>query len=321
MSIVRYTSVESVLAKIMRDYPGEVNEADVIEMIAEVLETVQAKLDYDEAVAFVEVKNYKCEAPAGMLNVVQIARNICYESDPLTTCPATTTAALTVEETGYTPVALDCDGSPINGYDIAYYRPYYDLIYEYEGWSRSGLYYNCYNPVRLSNNTFFSSVVCTETREDLKQLYINTRDEYTFQDPYFVFNFKEGFVAISYLRSKLDDRGYPMIPDNRETRDAILNYVRFKNATKKYDMNPESPQLRMYKAETENDWQWYCQQAKNRNRLPASLDDHQDILEQRSYLLPRQHRYYGFFGRLNTQEGRNWNRPNNFYRGLNEFNR
>lgn len=313
--MTKYTSVESVLAKVVRDYAGEVNEADAIEMMAEVLDAVQAKRDYEEAVAFVEVKNYKCAAPNGMLNLIQIARNHCFETDPTTACATTTVT--TEEAEGYTPVALDCNGTPINGYEIAYYRPYYDLIYEYEGWTRSSIYYNCYSPVRLSNHSFFNSVVCTETRDDVKQLYQSSRDEYTFQDPYFVFNFKEGFVAIAYLRAKLDDRGYPMIPDNRETREAILQYIRYKNATKKLDMNPADASLRIYQEKTEKDWHWQCMQAKNRNRLPSSLDDFQDILEQRSYLLPQQHRYYGFFGRLNTPESRNWNNPRGMFRGNN----
>ena len=64
----------------------------------------------------------------------------------------------------------------------------------------------------------------------------------------------------------------------------------------------------------EQDWHWYCKQAGNYALIPKSVDDLQDIFEQRNYLLPRINRYYGFFGKLNTPENQKFKDPD--YRNL-----
>jgi hypothetical protein len=67
----------------------------------------------------------------------------------------------------------------------------------------------------------------------------------------------------------------------------------------------------------EQDWQWYCKQARNRAMMPKGVDQWQNILEQRNYMLPRINRYYGFFGKMSRPESRKFNDPDfrNYFRG------
>jgi hypothetical protein len=214
-----------------------------------------------------------------------------------------------------TPVPLDCYGEPITGYQLAYYRPYFDLIYEYEGWTRSAMYNRCYVPVRLAQQSFFDSIVCTEKTHDpngLRSLYNATYEEYTIRDPYIRFNFKEGSVAISYNRTQVDDKGLPMVPDNRNVTEGIMAYVRYKMESKKF-YNGEPNDKRMLKSE--QDWQWYCLQAANWLMIHKTTDEWQNSLDQRSYLLPRVHRYFGYFGKMNKPEDRSWNHTRSYFRG------
>jgi len=61
----------------------------------------------------------------------------------------------------------------------------------------------------------------------------------------------------------------------------------------------------------EQDWHWYCKQARNRSLMPKGVDAHQNIMEQRQYMLPRLKRYYGFFGKMSRPESRKFNDSDN----------
>ena len=220
------------------------------------------------------------------------------------------------ETTSGEPVPLDCNGTPITDYELAYYRPYFDLIYEYEAWNGHPLFNSCFVPVRLADSTFFNSVVCQENDPSLTTLYKTTEHEYSVRDPYLRFSFKEGQIAISYLRTKVDDVGFPMVPDDYSVKEAIIRYVRYKILSKKYDRS-DSPATERKYIKAEQDWQWYCGQAGNSLMMPKTIDDMEDLTQGRSYLLPRRYMYYNFFGRRNQYEKQTWNAFENrlFYRG------
>src|SRR5690606_31670219 len=111
---------------------------------------------YEEAVAFSEVSNYQTTLPNGLHSIIQIARNNHWTKNTSDCC----TVEKVLEESGEeaTPgctscggyanmVPVDCNGHIIGDYEIAYYRPYFDLQWEYSGWMKSS-YYNChYSPV------------------------------------------------------------------------------------------------------------------------------------------------------------------------------
>src|SRR5690606_21828870 len=134
-----------------------IDESDVIEWIGEALEGIGCVQQYEEAVAFIEVKDHQCTLPSNFHAIIQIARDNCWESSNKSSgiCPS-----VIVEETtdttpkAHIPVPLDCDGKPIVEYELAYYRPYFDLQYSYGAWIGSATYRNRFTPVRLATGAF-----------------------------------------------------------------------------------------------------------------------------------------------------------------------
>jgi len=212
-----YVSVETIFSKIHRDLRGiDIEESDVIEWVGEALGFMRVPGIDEEAVAFAEITNNKCDLPVGIKSILQIARNNSWVAPTDELAPGTVFDALVID-TPNDGVMLDEDLQLPDDYQVAYYRPYYDLKYEYEGWAGSTYYREHYTPIRLANNTFFSTLVEQNTTEEQQALYRSAVDEYTiiggFPNNSLLFSFNTGYVAISYTRAALDTvTGYPLIP-------------------------------------------------------------------------------------------------------------
>jgi len=322
---MKYISIDRVLNKFQRDLKGtEINETDAIEWIGEALEFLQVYGSQEEVVAFVEVKDYSIELPKNLQTILQIARDNSWTSQKQTcikdicdkkqegvnrvSCPTDHPANIA----GY-PIPLDCNGKPITDYDVAYYRPYFDLKWEYEGWNNSSYRTEQYTPIRLANNIFFKSIVCKE--RDM-EIYNSCQDEYTIvgnEDRKIKFSFAEGAIAISYLRSKIsEDTGYPLIPENPSYMAAITYYLKWKIS--EWHLWSGREGYVGIAQDSERKWLKYARQAKNYMKMPKSIDDYQNLLDQSHYLIPNHKRYYGFFGNLAVPENRNFNNPHSYGR-------
>lgn len=66
--------------------------------------------------------------------------------------------------------------------------------------------------------------------EDSQGLYNDTtysNDEYTVIQDQLRFSFKEGLVAVAYIRTKVDiETGYPMIPDDESAKAALITLIK-----------------------------------------------------------------------------------------------
>jgi hypothetical protein len=335
--------IVSIFAKLTRDLGLQtVDEADVIEWTGEALQAIGSVPMYEDAVAFMEVRNHQVYLPNGALMVDQIARNKCWagpEANPL--CPADLlndiNSTINVQECldannpckNPLPIPLDCKGQPLNDYSIAYYRPYYDLLSEYYGWSwnASRLNQECFIPVRLTTNTFFLAQQDYQHNHGLnnQQIYhpgASWQDEYIINRKLGIirFSFKTGQVAIAYKRQAVDpETGYPLIPDTYAHRTAITKYITMMMQSREFYQGREGAKGRLDKAE--QDWHWYCKQAGNLDLMPWGIDEHQNLYDQRTRLLPNNKQYFSFFGKMNVPEGRKWDDPDhrnyavNFFRG------
>ena len=75
MNEIQFVSVDRVLAKFHRDLRDtSVNETDMIEWIGEALGFLKVQQIQEEAVAFLEVKNYETIVPSYFNMVIQIAK-------------------------------------------------------------------------------------------------------------------------------------------------------------------------------------------------------------------------------------------------------
>lgn len=323
-----YTSIDRIFSKLTRDLGSDFDETSVVEWAGEALEFIGAEKSYEEAVCFAEVKDHQTLIPKGLHNIIQIARHLTWTktgTDDNTFCPNTVLSSISEDNPADNPptipVVIDCMGMPITDYDLAYYRPFFDLKFEYELWRNCSIYRLLFTPVRLATHSFFNSLVCTELTDFdnglnvNNRLYTNEQDEYTIiQKKILRFSFKEGMVAIAYNRQSLDEEtGYPLIPDHISYTTAITKYCTMKQFEREFYAGREGAQGKLQKAEL--DWQWYCKQAGNVDKMPYGIDEHQNLLEQRSYLIPRHNRYYNFFGNMARPEHRRFNDPDYRNRG------
>lgn len=323
---LNYVSADRIIAKLYRDLGLEdINETDVIEWCGEALEAIGTITLYEEAVAFIEIENHQADLPNGLHSIIQVAKNNRWSKDDKEQlCPANIILDCSHEEmeninSPNTPcgcnnesinvfdgVPLDCNGHLIGDVEVAYYRPYFDLQYEYHLWGNSHYYKEHYTPVRLANHSFFNTIVCPE---DQNWYTGGHTDEYTIVGDKIRTSFKEGSIAISYYRQKIDEEtGYPMIPDEYSIITAITMYVTMKHMARLWYMGREGYADKYQKAE--QDWQWYCKQAGNKALMPHGVDQFQNLTESRNQLLPSRNRYYGFFGKLGREGNTGFKDPN-----------
>lgn len=314
MRNLQYTSIETIFSKFQRDLrETDISEADIVEWTAEALGFMKIPEIQEEAVAFIEVENYQADLPCGFQGVIQIARD--NEWTPLDKESGTTAADVveTMEEPSSSiPIIVDCQGNLVGEAELAYYRPYFDLRYEYAAWSGSGYYRERFTPVRLANHSFIGSLVAELNKEYPSGIYNNSTDEYTiagsFPNLVLRFSFKEGFIALSYLRTALDDTtGYPLIPDDIRFITAITYYIKWKMAERLRWNGREGFAAEAQDAEAK--WNKYVRQALNYAKMPSGIDQYQNLMENSLYLIPRTRKYYGYFGKLGREEDRLFNNP------------
>ena len=143
MNEIQFVSVDRVLAKFHRDLRDtSVNETDMIEWIGEALGFLKVQQIQEEAVAFLEVKNYETIVPSYFNMVIQIAKkknwvkeDPCFTPESVKGCGCNKEKKEPCEECTCqekNAVYTDCQGNIIGPYERAYYRPYFDLQWEYD---------------------------------------------------------------------------------------------------------------------------------------------------------------------------------------------
>lgn len=301
-----FTSMDRIMSKLHRDLRGmDLNEMDIIEWTGEALDFLKMPEALEEAVDFLEVRDYETCLPTGLHMILQIAR---YNGENFFKDCCRKRKGGGVDEGKKDgprlPVPIDCMGMPMSSYDVAYYRPFEEPIPRYLTWVGSQMYRGKFTPVRLANNTFFNSVVCKERMAN--EIYRGCTDEYTIvgtTEKRLRFSFKEGMVAISYLKQSVDgETGYPLIPDIPSVIQAITYYVKWK-LSEWLHWNGKYGTATLAENNM-NLWLHYVRQAKNYMKMPKSMDAYQNLLEESHYLIPRLNRYYGYFGKLGRPEDR-----------------
>lgn len=318
---MEYTSVNRIFSKFHRDLRGtDINESDVVEWIGESLEFLQVAQIQDQAIAFIEVKNHHANLPQGFQMVLQIARNNHWTKEDKNCTPSTVIESLNTPTDEVTPgcsscgeyiLTTDCNGFIISDGDIIDYRPEFDLKLNYQYWKDSGYYRRNYTPIRLANHTLFNSIVCKEKVDEC----IGCTDEYTIvgtTERRLRFSFEEGHIAMAYLKNAIDEEtGYPLVPDQISYITAITYYIKWKIA-EWFSWNGRAGYAQQAQIAQER-WEHYAKQAKNWAKMPKSIDDYQDLLEQTHYLIPNHKKYFGYFGNLGKSQELNFNtnRDNN----------
>ena len=286
----KYISLDRILSKVYRDIGmEEVSETDVIEWSGEALEFMSVVSIYEEAIAQVEINNHQGDLPFCLQIIRQVARDNYYEKKDA--CKEDIKEDKKIEpqpNVGCT----ECGERIIKEIQPDSYfnaNPFMFLTTNY--------YKEHYTPVRLSNHTFFNSLVCVEDVD----IYKSCIDEYTIVEDKIRTSFEEGLVLISYYRQKIDpDTGYPMIPDTISLISAITYYITWKYFQRLWYMGREGMSDKMQQAEER--WLKYCKQATSEFKMLSGIDEHQNFMESRfNNLIPDRRQYYGYFGNNSSQ--------------------
>lgn len=336
MGDLKYVSIDRVFSKLGRELKGtDLNETDVIEWIGDALSFLEVPQILVEDVKFLKVKDYHTDMPDCLHMITQIAKNLdvpkpkelpCEETEPEVpeekedTCYSCESGG---DVTPFNKVNINADylDHLPDEYALAFLNleeaqllecqdlEKLDLDWTYRAWTSSAYYRRNFAPVRLSNHTFFNSLVCREK----DPIYTSHDYEYTVigeREKRIRFNFKEGEVAISYLKVSVDEEtGYPLIPDNISYISAIVYFIKWKLAESFEWSGREGWAGKADKAEER--WLKYARQAKNNMKMPKTLDQYQNLLEQSHYLIPNHKRYYDYFGNLGKSSMRNFQVQNN----------
>lgn len=321
MSDMNFTTVDRILARVYKYIKStDIAESDVIEWAGQALDLLKTPEIQEEAVKFLKVKNHEAELPNGFQMVLQIAKYNKDEDDIKKDC---------TKEVDVSEVDLECPDccGECGLIDYLYcdwsctYRPFFDMQWQYIDWTVSTYYKEYFTPVRLANHTLFNTIVCKE--KVMYEADCCGPDEYTIvgtTEKKLRFSFKEGNVALSYIRSAVDkETGYPLVPDHEQHLSAINYFILWKIA-ELLDWNGREG----YGSKAEKNmqlWLKYAKQAKNFAKMPKSIDQFQNLLEQSHYLIPRTNRYYGYFGSLGKAENRRFNDPDRRNKTYNRWSR
>lgn len=310
---MKYVPLDRILAKLYRDIGlAEISEVDVIEWCGEALDLIGTVTMYQRIISIADIDNYSVELPIGLQYIDQVAINMGKKLDTKKIKNAieqsevsSNNKILTEQDVdGYVPTvrpqAEDTDTSDMGqtGSDISsdswqfrnIYYPFTNLPY-----TSYTILRQQFVPLRLANHSLFGSLVM---HEDSNMVF--NMSEYSVVDNMLRFSFKDGQILISYYRQPLDEKtGYPLIPDITSVIQAVTSYVVYKWMQRNWYLGRQGFDAKMQKAE--QDWHWYCRQAKGVLIMPKGVQGHQDLMEQQNEKLPRMNRFYGFFGNLSNR--------------------
>jgi len=302
MSQVKLTSIERVISGIYRDLKPviELNENDMIEWAGEALEHIGAYGQLEEKVINLTVSDYRALVPSGLKEIVQIAYK--FTEGAVTTTPMLTTAdpCITCDDPCGEPDCPSCATVCENAGTLITNARLFLEYYKPNSFRATGYYYDNYRPLRKASGPFTTPftndcTTCTDINQTCDQ-------EYRLDWPYIKTSFKDGYICVAYVGQPLDERGFPLIPDEVSYIEAIKRYITYKVKYSEFLQGhlPGNIYIKL-----EDDWHWYCKQARNKMNMPNTIDDLQNLKDQHIRLLPKPHRYHRFFGHLHSMENLN----------------
>ena len=141
-------------------------------------------------------------------------------------------------------------------------------------------------------------VVDSDNYPQLETEEITLDHRYYINDAFLVASFEEGCVTVSYLATKIDEDGFPMIPDEVTYKKAIKSYCQMMLDRREWRRQRLSEAV--YR-DSQKDWDWYVRTARGKAMMP-NIDKMESIKNQWVKLKPNQNSHNRFFSDLNTPE-------------------
>ena len=124
---------------------------------------------------------------------------------------------------------------------------------------------------------------------------------YQINDDYIFPNFSDGKVLISYKALPVDDRGYPMIPDDVKFKSAVSSHIAWRIGFIRW-ISGKIPGAVYQKLEQDRDW--YLGAAQTRDKMPG-LDMAENLKNSWTRLIPKLQNHRSGFKNIGDEENRN----------------
>lgn len=295
-----YTTIDRILSKFHRDLKGtEISETDLIEWVGEALDFMDIYQLSNQEVIYLKIRNHSATLPSSIKAILQVAK---YDGD-ISTTDVICNQIVEEEVKKETKCCItDECGTRV---EIIEKPPHWQWLFtkiDFPRWTANGYYRKLFKPIRPSQNTFFKDIICKEKDQSI---YKNCADEYVLEKgiPMTIkTSFREGLIAVAALTSVRDEDGLPLIPDHISVITAITYYIQWKLAEWYVWNKREGYSTIAERAEAH--WLKYVRQAKSSLKMPKTIDDYQNLLEE-SHNIPDLTKYYRFYSDLGKHK--TWN--------------
>ena len=255
------TSIERVLAKFIRD--TKISDSSLIsdlkEWIGEGIEKLETKWQLDSKYCILTITNYKTKLPCGLRSI----ESVTYNGKRL----RNGTPQISVE---YPPL--------LNRNNSSAFVFVPDLSITFEG------------SIQNQMNTRISGTDIVQSGEDDNSEY------YVTQLDYIKTSFKEGKIVLYFLQQPVDNKGYPLIPDNANYLTALSWYLRMMAIGSGW----QDPIFRY--ADCEERWNIFAARAINEVKYP-NVDRMETLRMNSSRIIFPEHLYDDIFINAEQYQG------------------
>ena len=272
---VRYVPLESMLKAVYATLDHSIlNYNDILEWAYDAMEALEVRYTFQERVEFLSVVNHKAFVPTGLKYVEQILYKLQLNSDD--------------EDEIINISRQDQNGNIVPSSISA------------DEFFLSPLISNDWSPLRLASSIFSRTVHCATS----VNLYAIGEHEYTI-DPNgcIITSFDEGFLAIGYLGHPKNAEGKFLVPDERDYRRAVENYILFKHWEVRFNMKEEGADKRMIYYQQQ--WELFAAKISGDMMMP-SIDGMQNLQDQLLRIGQNTGSYFTGFGNLGRRETLNF---------------
>lgn len=118
--------------------------------------------------------------------------------------------------------------------------------------------------------------------------------EFTINENYIKFNQQEGACILMYNALPSDDEGYPLIPDIKEIKDAVVKYVTMKLDYISWRKDPRDQGKLALFNNSKQDYFWHIGKAQTKIKMP-DLHEMEKIKREHLRIIPNYNRYKRLF--------------------------
>tara|TARA_R110000744_G_scaffold91706_1_gene177886 strand:- start:3691 stop:4575 length:885 start_codon:yes stop_codon:yes gene_type:complete len=289
MSIYKTKSSKTIIRKIFRDLKPDSDNwiDDAIEWIGEALEHIGSAGQLCQKQCVLDIKDHKVLMPSDLYYINQVAIN-----NSVSPVSSTELDSLTTQVKDLQDQIKSAQDAGIAYADTA------SILHEIN--NRIVVVENIYfkssnqlQPLQYGASTFHKSMHCTGCVNE----NASYEDTYIIDCDYIKTSFASGKICLSYMAFPIDEDCYPLVPDDISFSEAMFWYIYKKILLSKPDFKNNGIKY----AEAEQQWKYYCTQARNAANYP-DIDRYESFMNQWVRLIPDINRHDSAFENLNTRE-------------------